>query len=120
MPRKSSRTCGRGHPLEGANLKIYPDGKRQCRECFNAAVRNRRQRLRAEHLGRPLPEPARPSDRGQKKRCACGRELKARSLPGHQRQCLPAICAELGLTLPDFHDIIRNLSSSAASRGNYR
>ena len=31
--------CPREHPLSGANLYVYPDGRRSCRECMRAATR---------------------------------------------------------------------------------
>lgn len=35
-------TCWRGHELTPENTKHRPDGKRQCRTCFNTAQRRRR------------------------------------------------------------------------------
>ena len=47
--RNSRKThCLRGHPLEGANLVLERDGRRQCRECKNARWRARKLRSKSE------------------------------------------------------------------------
>jgi hypothetical protein len=39
-PKPSKDKCKRGHPLSGYNLMInHPSGRKRCRTCFNASVR---------------------------------------------------------------------------------
>lgn len=40
--RRRKDTCGRGHPMSGANLYIKPSGKRVCRTCHALRERQRR------------------------------------------------------------------------------
>ncbi len=39
--------CLHGHPLEGANIKMFADGRRTCRTCNDAWFRARQARRRA-------------------------------------------------------------------------
>ncbi|MGI9492326.1 MAG: HNH endonuclease signature motif containing protein [Geminicoccaceae bacterium] len=39
--------CKRGHPLSGHNLRVYPDGSRQCRICLEATRQRYLARKRA-------------------------------------------------------------------------
>jgi hypothetical protein len=43
--------CIRGHELAGENLRLYPDGSRQCRECLRLHARNAKARKRARNAG---------------------------------------------------------------------
>lgn len=44
----AKRLCNSGHPLEGKNLRIEPNGARRCRACLSARKREWRARKRAE------------------------------------------------------------------------
>lgn len=39
-PRKTATTCFKGHPLSGENLYQRPDGKRGCKTCRRANMRD--------------------------------------------------------------------------------
>lgn len=45
--------CPQGHPYEGANLKVTPQGVRLCRTCRNAYIRD----LRARNKANQQPQP---------------------------------------------------------------
>lgn len=47
--------CDRGHPLSGANLKVRPCGRRECRECARLRQARFKQRQRSK-LSQPQPE----------------------------------------------------------------
>lgn len=40
--------CGKGHPLSGDNLYVYPNGKRRCRTCKRAQDKKQHQKKLAE------------------------------------------------------------------------
>lgn len=40
-------TCKHGHPLEGDNLYIRPNGERDCKECRRSANRRRKSKMRS-------------------------------------------------------------------------
>lgn len=46
MKRRPVMTCKRGHPLEGANLRVKPNGRRMCVICFREYHRRYQQSKR--------------------------------------------------------------------------
>lgn len=40
---RAKTACRHGHPLEGANLYLTPNGRRQCRECGRRRAREHRE-----------------------------------------------------------------------------
>ncbi|WP_393916317.1 NUMOD4 motif-containing HNH endonuclease [Halostreptopolyspora alba] len=46
-PNAAKVACPRGHPFDQANTRTRPNGKRECRECHRAHVRDYKRRRRA-------------------------------------------------------------------------
>lgn len=54
--RRKPSHCRRGHPFEGDNVYVLPDGRRNCRECHRQVDRKRRARERLQKSTQPLQE----------------------------------------------------------------